>query len=58
MLRKSRLRQKNEFLIKRNVYVIELIPMRSCIFRGKDTKRYHKSFPIGSEGVFTIAYPV
>ena len=58
MLRKLRLRQKNEFLIKKNVYVIELIPMRSCISSSKDTKWYHKPFPKASEGVFTIVYPV
>ena len=31
--------------------------IRSCISCGKDTKRYQKSFPIASKGVFTIAYP-
>ena len=30
----------------------------SSISCGKDTKRYHKSFPKTSKAVFTIAYPI
>ena len=30
---------------------------RSCISFGKDTKRYNKSYPKASKGVFPIVYP-
>ena len=45
---------------KERKYAIELIPVkkileRSCIFCGKDSKRYHKSFIKASKVVFTMA---
>ena len=30
----------------------------SCVSCGKDIKRYRKSFPKASEGVFTTAYHI